>query len=1390
MIFCTLFCILILSIGLVSASNNDLDSSSSIDLVDSGSINVLDDSGSIDLVDSGSINVLDDSKYDSKEYDSNFIGNDLKTSSKDETKLSSEIPKYGVNVINVGHSGNDTYDIQNAINIANSGDVVYLGEYTYNVGYAQLNINKNITFKGEGNNTLIFGYGYGERDAGNNSKSSLLFVSASGAIVDNIRFCNIDPNLAYTDWDTLYGWALKINSSAKRVSVTNCSFINFNHGVYSAGDYTSIYDSYFTGVATRVMSSKTTGNGRERGTKCIHLEEANNCIIDGNVFDGQVLDGILLEYGCMNTQITRNQFNNNAYAIYLYGADLYYDAYYNRGTLIKNNTFNNCGHFDGYYYSTHIAFDYLGIIDGEETYLTDLGIVGNTFVLSNRSIIIKTLEDDPAYVGGNINFTENNVRFIDDSVKGDTIVIFDYEAGLMKTLDLDGEIRLVDNAIADGIITALFYDYYADSYDYWTSYLGDLILPANLNYTKIYISAPDANAGDSTTVRVRFSDDDNNPLNASVKFFVDDGAKVEVKTIEVVDGEGNYTLNNLSGGIHYIGVGFGGNSTYHPSYDIENFTVSSKGSNLDISLNKYNKIFIDDVLTLKINLTDEDSHPLAGEIKVNLYDKDLIIHSFNVTVTDGIYDLPLNLSTLIDNIGNYTIDAIFEGDYQYLSSNDSLIFNVISKKVKLDIIVPDSLVVGDLFNITVRLVDTGNNPLNGTVDLRIGENNYAVNVTEGTGVLKNIALMKKGNYTINATFDSDSYEKISTYANLMVLAKETTLSASIIRNSQFNFTVDLTLKSGDEKLSGALDIAIDNKPYKVVYAENSKAIFNIDDIFEIGIHNLSAKYYGDDVYSPSAINQYFTIKSEDNPYIIPAGKTLADLQMALDSASPNDIIYLGNDTVVYAGISNLNITRDVTILSDGAVIFTAGDKNPIFNVLEDNIKLNMSSVKFICSNDDTIVSSNQSEVIFVLYNNTLTKSGSKVNPQSVSLLSVLSDVDESYYSELIDNHLEEGMVLVKLVEPRDNSENASDSNGTEPANGTNGTGDNGTNPIDNGTNQNGTDNNGTGPDNGTDAKATVTTILVHPFSVKVNESIIIFPTVRSNGKLVDGQADILIDGAKIASVALGEGFRYTPTVEGSFNVSANFIASEEYNASSSNIVVITVNPSSIDSDANGTNGSNGTDGNGTAPANGTNQSNGSVIARKASKIIYSDMITTSVNAKVDGRIGDYFVVKLTDADGKALKNKFIQIGFNGAIYNRTTDENGNAKLQINLINSGVYTFAICYLGDDEYNASFVVSKITVKKQTAKLTAPSKSYKASAKTKTLTATLKSSKGNPISGKTLSFVVNGKTYTAKTNSKGVASVKVSLSKKGTYSFTVKFAGDDAYSAISIKSKLTIK
>ncbi|WP_407462203.1 Ig-like domain repeat protein [Methanobrevibacter sp.] len=194
------------------------------------------------------------------------------------------------------------------------------------------------------------------------------------------------------------------------------------------------------------------------------------------------------------------------------------------------------------------------------------------------------------------------------------------------------------------------------------------------------------------------------------------------------------------------------------------------------------------------------------------------------------------------------------------------------------------------------------------------------------------------------------------------------------------------------------------------------------------------------------------------------------------------------------------------------------------------------------------------------------------------------------------------------------------------------------------------------------------------------------------------------------------------------------------------------------------------------------------VAKMGTKIVCRNMTTTAINVTEDGRIGQYFYWNLYDAQGRPLVGKPVSIGFNANVYNRTTDANGQARLQINLQNAGTYTFAISFLGDENYEGAFEVAKIIVNRQKANLTASGATYKASAATKTLSATYKTKAGKAIVGKTIKFTVNGKTYSAKTDANGVAKVNVSLTKAGSYTVEVKAPDTNTY-AETIK-KVTLK
>ena len=118
------------------------------------------------------------------------------------------------------------------------------------------------------------------------------------------------------------------------------------------------------------------------------------------------------------------------------------------------------------------------------------------------------------------------------------------------------------------------------------------------------------------------------------------------------------------------------------------------------------------------------------------------------------------------------------------------------------------------------------------------------------------------------------------------------------------------------------------------------------------------------------------------------------------------------------------------------------------------------------------------------------------------------------------------------------------------------------------------------------------------------------------------------------------------------------------------------------------------------------------------------------------------------------------------------------------------------LPEGTYNAILSVwgvkKNITISvKITTKLTAKAKTFKLKTKTKKYTITLKDNKNKAMKNKKVTLKVKGKTYTAKTNSKGKATFKLTkLTKKGKYTAVIKYAGDKHYQEVTKKVKITVK
>ena len=129
-------------------------------------------------------------------------------------------------------------------------------------------------------------------------------------------------------------------------------------------------------------------------------------------------------------------------------------------------------------------------------------------------------------------------------------------------------------------------------------------------------------------------------------------------------------------------------------------------------------------------------------------------------------------------------------------------------------------------------------------------------------------------------------------------------------------------------------------------------------------------------------------------------------------------------------------------------------------------------------------------------------------------------------------------------------------------------------------------------------------------------------------------------------------------------------------------------------------------------------------------------------------------VKLTDYYGNPKANEILTFYLNDIEYNRTTDKNGVASLNINL-NTGNYDIAVKY-PNNNFKVNSLKNKITIL-PTISGNDITKIYKNNTQ---YYAKFVDGKGNPLKNTGVKFNINGVFYTRTTNDQGMARLNINL------------------------------
>ena len=151
-----------------------------------------------------------------------------------------------------------------------------------------------------------------------------------------------------------------------------------------------------------------------------------------------------------------------------------------------------------------------------------------------------------------------------------------------------------------------------------------------------------------------------------------------------------------------------------------------------------------------------------------------------------------------------------------------------------------------------------------------------------------------------------------------------------------------------------------------------------------------------------------------------------------------------------------------------------------------------------------------------------------------------------------------------------------------------------------------------------------------------------------------------------------------------------------------------------------------------------------------------------------------FYIDLIDGKSNPVGGVNITMNINGVFYNRTTNENGTAKLNINLIPGEYILTAIDPLTG--LQMSYIITVLP----TLNATDLEMKYKDGS---TFDVTVLDGQGKPADKAAVKFNINGVIYTKHTDSKGIAKLNINL-MSGKYIITSEYDGLKISNTITIK------
>ena len=184
-----------------------------------------------------------------------------------------------------------------------------------------------------------------------------------------------------------------------------------------------------------------------------------------------------------------------------------------------------------------------------------------------------------------------------------------------------------------------------------------------------------------------------------------------------------------------------------------------------------------------------------------------------------------------------------------------------------------------------------------------------------------------------------------------------------------------------------------------------------------------------------------------------------------------------------------------------------------------------------------------------------------------------------------------------------------------------------------------------------------------------------------------------------------------------------------------------------------------------------------VTSDDANNTLTKQTPTISINSS-SVYTGKSIGISLKDSNDAPISNQNLSTRINNVGKVVNTNKVGVASLPLDL-KPNKYVLSVFFTGNDAYSPVNKTFNVNVLKLSSTIDPVNTTV---LKNKYFYVYLKDNFGNVLTGKTVSFKIDGKTYKATTNANGRAGVKITLNPNAKYSIKVSFAGNNYYNSVS--------